>query len=586
MASSPRNLPPPHLPPGDPFDELTRLLSAQVTRRLEGVEERLEDREETAARVGEVLPQAIARRMARDEELARVLTPLLESTLREAARTSPEIFVDAVYPVLGPVIRKAIQSAFRGMVQSLNQSLDHGLSLRGLRWRWEAWRTGRSFAEVVLLHTLVYRVEHVLLIHRETGLLLLHLHSAEAEEVSGDVVSGMLTALQDFARDSFRVGEEATLERLAVGDLTVWVEQGPLALGALVMRGGPPEEMREELERSLGAVHAEMAETLREFSGDPSPFFRAQPLFEGLLRGERELPSSRPSPLLLVLTALLLGVLVVLGLREWQEGRRWGRFMEALGQTPGLRVTEAIRERGGGTVVGLRDPLSSAPDALATGVGYAPGEVVFRWELFHSHHPQMVEARARTLLHPPQGVHLEVKGEALTARGMAPRTWIEVARREALRVPGILSYQDSSVKDSDALAFQRVKDELLTLRVLFPMGESQEMAGQQETVKNMARGMKELLHLGQVLGVSLRFQLTGHADPVGRERKNRPLSQARAGRVAELLRPHLPKDFPLTAAGVSVDQPLPPLPGRDPGASNRAVSVRIQEGGVTVERVP
>ena len=35
-------------------------------------------------------------------------------------------------------------------------------------------RTGRSFAEVVMLRSLVYRVEQIFLIHRETSLSLLH----------------------------------------------------------------------------------------------------------------------------------------------------------------------------------------------------------------------------------------------------------------------------------------------------------------------------------------------------------------------------------------------------------------------------
>ncbi|NJM53355.1 MAG: hypothetical protein HC846_08145 [Blastocatellia bacterium] len=55
------------------------------------------------------------------------------------------------------------------MVQSLNQSLEHSISPKGLRWRIEAWQTGKSFAEVVMLNSLIYRVEEVFLIHRETG---------------------------------------------------------------------------------------------------------------------------------------------------------------------------------------------------------------------------------------------------------------------------------------------------------------------------------------------------------------------------------------------------------------------------------
>ena len=66
-----------------------------------------------------------------------------------------------------------------------------------------AWRTGKSFAEVVLLNTLVYRVEQVFLIHAQTGLLLQHVVADAVTAQDADMVSGMLTAIRDFARDSF-----------------------------------------------------------------------------------------------------------------------------------------------------------------------------------------------------------------------------------------------------------------------------------------------------------------------------------------------------------------------------------------------
>jgi OOP family OmpA-OmpF porin len=58
-----------------------------------------------------------------------------------------------------------------------------------------ALRTGTSFAEVVLLNTLLYRVEQVFLIERESGLLLQHVRSAAVRTEDADMVAGMLTAI-------------------------------------------------------------------------------------------------------------------------------------------------------------------------------------------------------------------------------------------------------------------------------------------------------------------------------------------------------------------------------------------------------
>ncbi|NJN36331.1 MAG: hypothetical protein HC794_03820 [Nitrospiraceae bacterium] len=103
-----------------------------------------------------------------------MLTPYVENGFVASIRKSPRTIVDAIAPIIGPAIRQAIARALQSMTQSFNHSLDESLSIRGLRWRVEAWRTGKPFAEVVLLHRLQYRVEQVFLIHRETGLLLHH----------------------------------------------------------------------------------------------------------------------------------------------------------------------------------------------------------------------------------------------------------------------------------------------------------------------------------------------------------------------------------------------------------------------------
>ena len=55
----------------------------------------------------------------------------------------------------------------------------------------------------MLKHTLVYRVEHVFLIHRHTSLLIAHAASQDATSQDPQLVSSMLAAIQDFVRDSF-----------------------------------------------------------------------------------------------------------------------------------------------------------------------------------------------------------------------------------------------------------------------------------------------------------------------------------------------------------------------------------------------
>ena len=175
-----------------PFDpRLERLRVLLLGREIElsrHFSEVLDDPEQLALAVSRVLPAAIAQAAARDERLGQVLAPALGSSVRR----DPSTLVDILHPLMGPAIGKSIDATF----QSFNEALKHSLSWHGLQWRWEAWRTGTTFAEVVLKHTLVYGVEHVFLIHRNTGLLIAHAASQDATSQDPQLVSSMLAAMR------------------------------------------------------------------------------------------------------------------------------------------------------------------------------------------------------------------------------------------------------------------------------------------------------------------------------------------------------------------------------------------------------
>ena len=124
--------------------------------------------------MGAVLPAAFTLAATQDDRLGQVLAPTVERATQASIRKNPGTMVDILYPVMGPAIRKAIAETLDGTLQSLNQALKYSLSWRGLKWRIEAWRSGSTFADVVLRHTAVFRVEHLFLVHRKTGLLLAH----------------------------------------------------------------------------------------------------------------------------------------------------------------------------------------------------------------------------------------------------------------------------------------------------------------------------------------------------------------------------------------------------------------------------
>ena len=175
----------------------------------------------------------------------------------------------------------------------------------------------------MLLNTLVYRVEQILLIDRRSGLLMQHVTSDPRAVEDPEMVSGMLTAIRDFSHDSFRVSEDDALDALEVGDLTVWVEQGPYAILAAVIRGTPPRELRTALQEAIERVHAFHGDALRNFNGDAGSLENVRPTLEDCLQSQYQRETKKPSRLLWAIVGVL-----VLATAAWlysalQERARW-----------------------------------------------------------------------------------------------------------------------------------------------------------------------------------------------------------------------------------------------------------------------
>ena len=249
----------------DSLNELRYLLLGPLQTQLNGLQKRMDSPELRAKDTSRILPEAISQRSSRDKKIEIALEPITEKAIRSSIKRDRKVLVDALFPVMGPAIRKAIASTIQGMIQSLNQILENSLSLQGLKWRLEAARTKKPFAEVVLLHTLVYQVEQVFLVHKNTGLVLQHVVASTVVSQDPDLVSGMLTAIKDFVQDSFGGEKEGALETLRVGERNVWIEDGPHAFLAAVIHGNPPMDLQAVLGDALEEIHFKQNHELATF---------------------------------------------------------------------------------------------------------------------------------------------------------------------------------------------------------------------------------------------------------------------------------------------------------------------------------
>ena len=551
---------------------------------LARLQQKFDDPREFADAVGAVLPAAFALAATEGDRLGQSIAPTVERATQASIQKNPGKMVDILYPVMGPAIRKAIAETLEGTLQSLNQALKHSLSWRGLKWRIEAWRSGSTFADVVMRHTAVFSVEHLFLVHRKTGLLLAHVARDDATTRDPQLVSAMLSAIQDFVRDSFdESGSGGTsgrsIDSLRLGDLLLWCEEGPSAFLAAVIHGNPPAVLRTRLGDTLGSIHDQWRSALDEFQGDTAPFEEAAKLMRPCLISQVAETHKKKSPLLwLIPLALLIALGYWIGERVI-EGRRVDAYVAALQEQPGIVVTAAERRDGKWWVSGLRDPLATQPETLLAQARLDPARIVGRWEPYQALHPAIMLKRLQASLNPPATVSLSQDASGIRATGSAPQRWMERARAFALTLPaGAPTVDLSALQDVQDPDYIRLRDAIQAQLIHFDFSVPRPAADQDGKLDAVAGYMRELAQVARTLGIPVKVTIVGHADATGKDTSNLALSVGRAEVVRSMLRARGVDPAVLAVRGAGPLEPLRPGASENELSMNRRVSFGVSTG--------
>ena len=560
---------------GTDFATLRSLLVGPEQDRLEELATELRERHVSAADLAEHLPEAIMLRGQRDRQIGRALAPTVETALRESIRRNPREIATAIFPVLGPAIRKAIAETMAALVRSINSAVEHSLSPRGIKWRIESWRTGVPYAQVVIKHALIYRVEQAFLIHAETGLLLAHATAPGLKVPDADLISGMLTAIQDFVRDSFRPGEGATLRTFSVGEHTVQVEAGPQALLALVIRGQAPETVLRKQQDTLEAVHLQYASALAEFTGDASQFQAAHAMLDDCLETVVDTGRQRRGRFLWMRWAVPVAIgVVALVILAARSNARFERAVAALEGEAGLVVIDARHGWRDWEISGLRDPQARTPEAVLAGAGLVPRALHGRWESYLSLDSAVVLARARQAWALPASTMLALRRDTASVSGEVPLESIGLIRQAGM--PAGIS---GVVLDDARIALPPHLDSIRTAlqadRVLFAPGEAEVFGSGRAGITLAATRFRILDDSVTANGADVTLTLVGRTDPTGSDETNQALAQWRVDRVAAIFAQSGVRTHRLRGEALATARPLVSADPAEQARINRSVSFEI-----------
>ncbi len=356
--------PAPQLP--DPaLEELRSILARPVHERTE----------ELAGRVAE-----LEHRTGDPERLVAAIAPLMGDIIRDAVRKGRDEMIEALYPIIGQLIGRAVAEAIRDLARAIDARMRTSFDLK-LIWRRVRGRLAGVPAEALALReALPFRVAELFLIHRETGLLLLHLSNEPDTAEHADLISGMLTAIRDFAQDAFGRGQEGQLDEIQYGSRRILIEATRHAYLAVVVDGIEPPGFRAAMRERIIAIENGYNTALVRFDGDTARFAgagrdlsallalspeRAAETDKGLSPGQRRILAVLGGALVLCMLAACIGAGV--GLRN-ALNRPTTTILVIVTTTPGPTATATATPTATATLTPTATPT---PTATATSTATA-----------------------------------------------------------------------------------------------------------------------------------------------------------------------------------------------------------------------
>lgn len=407
------------------IDELREILVGENAEQLAALKQRIEDIESRTRDVSEVLAPAI--RKADSGDLVASLQAPFALTLKQAIRSEPQEYAEILYPVMAPSIARAISQAISSMLVTINRTVESATSVEGIKTRIQSMRTGIPYGELALRQSLLYRVEHIYLIDRDSGMQIFEITAPDTKSLDGDAVSAMASAIQSFVRDSFSQDRSAMLTDFKVGNHNVWVAHGPKTMLACVILGDAPETLKGELHSALYKIRTDFAVPIADFDGSADQFDGVenilQPLMQSRLRDNDAAKnrSSRRNSIPFIIMGL---VLLYFAYQWFTHNNKLSTVEYYLRQTPGIAATDIYWKSGKLVIEGLKDPDAKAPYGALEAYDIDRDVLEFRTIPFRSLEVDMELQRFRNELTLPRGVYLSVRNDVIYLYGEAPILWL------------------------------------------------------------------------------------------------------------------------------------------------------------------
>jgi len=391
-------------------DILKSLLLKEELELLDNLKQKVLSESQFTQEVSQVLTAAIKRAEKQDKNFERSLKGPIQRGVVKTFADNKQSIIDSIMPIMGQLIRKTVSNSIKQFVADINRTLELGFSAKALKWRWQAFKSGEKFADIVFQKTIHYQITEMFVISHENGLLIQHA-GTDAEEVlkDKDALSAMLTGLQDFIGDSLQSSNSGLLS-IEISDKEFLISTGPHAYLATVVKGSPTERLKNKLQQLIENIHSDYSDLIAdqdqyqndlEFSG-----YLQKHLITKSISDEKKSLNWKPWVFIILL--------VIIGLSYWayQRNKEFKRVNQLTHSIPGLYVQDLKRDNGGYVVSGLMDPMADTSQLQTNNI-----ELIVK--PYVSLDQEIIQKRVDKAVDDYKAITATLKGNVVTLSGQA-----------------------------------------------------------------------------------------------------------------------------------------------------------------------
>lgn len=502
--------------------------------------------------VADVLTEALHDRQKRDRSVNKVLRPIIENAVQQSVTHSSERLVSSLYPLVGSLVRKSVSAFLTNFMEKTNQLLENSLTIKGLTWRIKARQAGVSFAQYAASQIFIYRVEHVFLIHRETGLLLNSVNLDKHDNSDAELISSMLSAINDFVGDSFSTNQDGLKEQLqsvSTDNFNLLIKAGPSALVVAAVIGQPPQQVKDQLQQTLEDIHSLYFEELNHFDGNNLIFENTSTLLEQCLLAEQKtLATHKKKPWFAWLLLLFVIIFSTYQTLHWFENNQLAEKIMQIDLQPGIVVKQLKVTNNNVMLDIMRDPDAIAIENWLETTHLANRKLNITERHYYSLAPELIVARAKKILTQYPKVSSRWDKNTLTLSGALPLSELEqlinqlsssgFSGSKNLNTEQLQTTSSEPITHTKAFKRQLFNDligRISAIQLDFTIASEEITAKMQLTLQRLYQQLQQLDQVAKALNISFGLVIIGTSDSSGNKSANQQLSIKRANNAAQAL---------------------------------------------------